>query len=219
MFQSKLIYWNLWQVAFGPLSTVCQTLLYCMLLCAACIVPSRTKEVAHLVKALSPYAMVVGSIPSQSACQEQPMDALLSGATNQCFSLSLFPLPPLSRINVFKSPIKNKWITHSSRCWELWRLNTLSWVFLWELLSAEESHLTQDIVCLLGSCHIQGLVMGNTKAQSTCLSPEQPWKAIQPQLPAAGSMEDFVETVALHSLREAILRTQPNKLSAFNSPT
>ena len=46
-------------------------------------------RVALLVRALSQYAKVVGSIPGQGTHKNQPVNASVSGTTNRCFSLSL----------------------------------------------------------------------------------------------------------------------------------
>ena len=48
--------------------------------------------VAHLVRASSQYAKVVGSIPSQDTYHNQLMNAWISVTTHQCFSLSLKPV-------------------------------------------------------------------------------------------------------------------------------
>ena len=45
-------------------------------------------HVAQLVRALSRYAKVLGLIPGQGTYENQPMNASISGTTNQCFSLS-----------------------------------------------------------------------------------------------------------------------------------
>ena len=45
--------------------------------------------VVQLVRAFSQYAKVVGLIPGQSTHKNQPVNASISGTTNQCFSLSL----------------------------------------------------------------------------------------------------------------------------------
>ena len=48
---------------------------------------------AQFVRASPRYTGVAGSIPGQGLCENQPPNAEISGATNQCFSLSpLFPL-------------------------------------------------------------------------------------------------------------------------------
>ena len=46
-------------------------------------------RVAQLVRAVSWYPKVVGSIPRQGTYKNQPMNAQISGTTSQCFSLFL----------------------------------------------------------------------------------------------------------------------------------
>ena len=51
-------------------------------------------RVGQLVRALSQQVKVTGSIPSEGTYKKQPMNAQISGTTNQCFSLSIrTPLP------------------------------------------------------------------------------------------------------------------------------
>ena len=59
-------------------------------------------RVARLVRRLSRYTKVVGLIPGQGPCRNQPMNASMSGIMNQCF----FLLSALSKIN--KQTLKKK---------------------------------------------------------------------------------------------------------------
>ena len=45
-------------------------------------------RLAQLVRVLSQYAKVAGSILGQGTYKKQPMNAQISGTTNWCFSLS-----------------------------------------------------------------------------------------------------------------------------------
>ena len=60
---------------------------------------------AQLVRVSSQYTMVMGSILSQGIYKNQPMNASISGTTNQSMSLSLFFSPFLS-LSIIKKSVK-----------------------------------------------------------------------------------------------------------------